>query len=500
MKKLMITLITAMALSLIISSCGTKYDDNVVLLPVENDPTVSIKIWFKVGSQNDPQGKEGLANLTAAMISDGSTKNNSYEQILEKLFPLAAGYGCNTSVEMTVYSGRTHLDNVEEYYPLFVDGFLNPAFEETDFNRLKDEALNYLKTTLKYSSDEELGKAILYNDIFEGTPYGHITTGTITGLENITLDDVKNFYNEYYTRSNYVLGVGGGYDEKLVDDLIADLNKLPDTTPERISKVDYQEIDGYEVTIVEKNAPATAISMGFPIELLRGTKDWYALAIANSWLGEHRNSSSHLYQVIREARGLNYGDYSYIENFPQGGRRQMPPTNVARKQQIFEIWIRPVPNETKHFALRAAIRELQLLVDEGLTKEEFELTRGFLKKYVLHFAPTTSQRLGYALDDKFYGIDGSHLQKFREMMDAVTHEDVNNVIKKYLHYDNMKIAIITNNAEELKEALVTNTESTIEYSSPKPESVLEEDKEINNYKLPIEENKVKIIPVEDLFK
>ncbi|MDZ7762922.1 MAG: pitrilysin family protein [Melioribacteraceae bacterium] len=353
MKKIMITLITAMALSLIISSCGTKYDDNVVLLPVENDPTVSIKIWFKVGSQNDPQGKEGLANLTAAMISDGATKNNSYEQILEKLFPLAAGYGCNTSVEMTVYSGRTHIDNMEEYYPLFVDGFLNPAFEETDFNRLKDEALNYLKTNLKYSSDEELGKAVLYNDIFEGTPYGHITTGTITGLESITLDDVKNFYNEYYTSNNYVLGVGGGYDEKLVDDLIADLNKLPDTNPQRISKPDYREIDGYEVTIVEKNAPATAISIGFPINLLRGTKDFYALAIANSWLGEHRNSSSHLYQVIREARGLNYGDYSYIENFPQGGRRQMPPTNVARKQQIFEIWIRPVPNETKHFALES---------------------------------------------------------------------------------------------------------------------------------------------------
>ncbi|MDZ7762923.1 MAG: hypothetical protein U5K00_00645 [Melioribacteraceae bacterium] len=56
---------------------------------------------------------------------------------------------------------------------------------------------------------------------------------------------------------------------------------------------------------------------------------------------------------------------------------------------------------------------MQLLVDEGLTKEEFELTRGFLKKYVLHFAPTTSQRLGYALDDKFYGIDGTHLQKFK---------------------------------------------------------------------------------------
>ena len=94
--------------------------------------------------------------------------------------------------------------------------------------------------------------------------------------------------------------------------------------------------------------------MGFPIQVLRGSKDWYALAIANSWLGEHRNSSGRLYNVIREARGLNYGDYSYLEHFPNAGQRFLPPQNVARRQQIFEIWIRPVPNETRHFALRAA--------------------------------------------------------------------------------------------------------------------------------------------------
>lgn len=496
MKFNFIILLTAL---IMLTACSNKSEDNIILMPVKNDPTVSIKIWFKVGSQNDPEGKEGLASLTAAMLSDGATINNSYEDILEKLFPLASGYNCNSSTEMTIYSGRTHVDNIDEYYPLFVDGFLNPAFEETDFNRLKDETLNYLKTNLKYSSDEELGKAVLYNEIFEGTPYGHISPGTISALESITLEDVKSFYNQYYTRSNFVLGVAGGYEESLVAKLLEDLSKLSENKPAEIAKPNFTPIEGHQVAIVEKNAPATAISMGFPIQILRGSKDWYALAIANSWFGEHRNSSSHLYQVIREARGLNYGDYSYIENFPNGGSRQMPPTNVSRRQQIFEIWIRPVPNETKHFSLRAALRELKLLVDEGLTQSEFELTRNFLKKYVLHYAPTTSERLGYALDDKFYGIEGSHLEKFRKMMDEMTLEDVNNAVKKYLQYDNIQIAIITNNADEFKNALVNNTSFPIEYSSPKPQSVLDEDVQIINYQLPIKEENVKIIQLEDLF-
>ena len=86
--------------------------DNAVVLPVKNDPTICFRIWFKVGSQNDPAGKEGLSNITAAMLADASTLRNSYEQIIDKLYPLAAAYDATTSVEMTVMYGRVHKDNL----------------------------------------------------------------------------------------------------------------------------------------------------------------------------------------------------------------------------------------------------------------------------------------------------------------------------------------------------------------------------------------------------
>ncbi|HEX2867844.1 MAG TPA: pitrilysin family protein [Ignavibacteriales bacterium] len=474
--------------------------ESLVLLPVKNDPTVSFKIWFKAGSQNDPKGKEGLAYITARLISEGATKNNSYEEILEKLFPLAAGYSASASAEMTVYSGRVHKDNLEVYYPLFLDGILHPGFSESDFKRIKDETLNYLTTTLKYSSDEELGKAVLYDFMFQNTPYGHIEEGTISGVRSITIDDVKNFYNRYYNRNNFTLGIAGGYSQKLAGRLQKDLQALPEGKNEIAPKITPEAIKGLNVVMVNKDAPATAISFGFPICLTRGQKDWYALAVANSWLGEHRNSSSHLYQVIREARGLNYGDYSYIENFPNGGQRQMPPVNVARRQQIFEVWIRPVPNETRHFVLREALREVKNFISQGLTKEEFELTRKFLKNYALHYAPETEMRLGYAIDDKFYGIKGSHLETFRKMMDELTLEDVNNAIKKYLNYDNMKIAIVTKDAESFRTDLEKNTPSPITYSTPKTDKVYEEDKVIKDYRLDIPSENIKVISVEDLFR
>jgi zinc protease len=474
--------------------------DNLILLPVKNDPTVSFRIWFKVGSQNDPVGKEGLANITASMLTDAATQKNSYEQVLDKLFPLASGYSAIPSVEMTVVTGRTHKDNLKEFYPLFTDAILAPAFKQEDLDRIKSDVLNYLENTLRYASDEELGKAVLYNSIFEGTPYGHINAGLVQSVRSITLDDVRNFYKTYFTRDNVAIGLGGGYDAALVDQLKKDLQALPAGAVKPVPPPAAKPIKGKKVVIVEKDAASTAISMGFPIDIVRGSKEWYALAIASSWLGQHRNSSSHLYQVIREERGLNYGDYAYIENFPNGGMRTVPPQNVSRRKQIFEIWIRPVPNETRHFALRAAMRELKKLVDNGMSESDFTLTRAFLKNFVLHYAPTTNERLGYAIDDKFYALKGSHLETFRKMMSEVTLKDVNAAIKKYWQYNDIQIAIVTKDAAGLKEALGKEAPSPITYKTPKAESVMEEDKEIVVFPLGIKAENVTIVPVAELFE
>jgi zinc protease len=474
-------------------------NNDMVLLPVKNDPTISFRIWFKAGSQNDPAGKEGLSSITAAMVTDAATTVHSYEEILDKLFPLAATYSATPSVEMTVVYGRTHKDNLGEYYPLLMDAITKPAFKQDDLDRIKSRVLNYLENSLRYASDEELGKAVLYNTIYDGTPYGHLSAGTIDAVKSITLDDVKNFYARYYTRSNVVIGLAGGYPASLPATVKRDLQKLPDGAPAEVPAPQPKALNGIQATLVEKDAASTAISIGFPIDVLRGSPEWYALAVANSWFGEHRNSSSHLYQVIREERGLNYGDYSYIENFPRGGFLQMPPQNVSRRSQIFEIWIRPVPNEARHFALRAALREFKHLVDSGLTASEFEQTRSFLKKYTLHYAPTTMERLGYALDDRFYGIKGSHLDLFRKMLTGLTLDEVNGAIRKHLKYDGMQIAVVTKNAEAFKTALLANTPSPIEYKTPKPESIVEEDKLISVYPIALLPEHVTIVSVTSLF-
>ncbi|MBR9975586.1 MAG: insulinase family protein [Bacteroidetes bacterium] len=485
---------------LIMSSCSVPSSEHVVLLPVKDDPTISFRIWFKVGSQNDPEGKEGLAALTASLMTEGATEKRSYDEIIEAMYPMAAGYGSSVDKDMTVIVGRVHRDNIEEYYGLLTDALLHPAFREEDFDRIRSNMRNGIEKGLRYANDEELGKAAFYNLVYEGTRYGHLETGTLSSLDAITLDDVRAFYQKWYTRENVVIGLGGGYDNSLVSRLESDLQTLPEGAAQQPDPPAPMPIEGLEMLVVEKECDATAISFGFPISVLRGDEDFYALALFNSWFGEHRNSSSHLYQVIREARGMNYGDYSYIEIFPNGGRRQMPAPNNARRQQLFEVWLRPVQHAHRHFALRAAMRELQLVIDNGLTEEQFELTKKFLDKYALQYAKTTSDRLGYAVDSKFYGITGDYIELFRRKIAALTREQVNDAIRRHLRTDRVKFAVVTSDAESFKNALVANAPSPVTYDTPKPPEVLEEDMIISTYALPFSEENIRILPVDDMFR
>jgi zinc protease len=473
---------------------------DIVLLPVADDPTVSYRIMFFAGSQYDPPGKEGLAALTARMIADGATKQHRYEEILDLLFPMAGGYDASCTVEPVTISGRIHKDNVAAFQPLLLEAIVEPGFRAEDLERIRSDMVSYLENTLRYAGDEELGKAVLYETMFAGTPYGHIPAGRVKSLKSITLDDVRAFYRRHYTDSNYVLGLGGGYDAETLRGLKEGLSKLPPCQFVARPTLKPQPIEGLHVAIVEKDAPATAISIGARLNVLRGDDDWYPLALANSWFGEHRNSASHLYQVIRELRGLNYGDYSYIEHFANGGQLEFPAPNDPRRQQVFEIWIRPVPHAWGRFALRAAMREFKHLVDNGLTEVQVADKRAALSKYVFHLAPTTMQRLGYALDDKFYHIVGSHIEHYARALQTMTRQRVNEVVRKRLQYKDLQIVIITKDAQALRDALVSDAPSPIDYPTPRPAAVLKEDAEILTFPLHIQPENVRIISGKTLFE
>ena len=486
-------LITAMAMTAGVVAAQPQ----MVTLP-DKSPIVTFRVVLRVGSAADPAGKPGAAALMASMLAEGGTHEMTYKHVLDVLFPLAATVDSQTDKDMITFSGATHVDNLDEFYHVFRQMLLEPGWRPEDFARLRDDSVNYLRVTLRGNNDEELGKEVLYTKIYQGTPYGHENVGTVSSLEKMKIEDLQEFYRLHFTQNNLIIGIAGGYPNGFPDRVRKDFEAaLKAGVREKLEHLDVSKIDGRQMTIVDKQTRSVAYSIGFPIDVRRGDPDFPALLVAKSYFGQHRMSGGLLYARMRQARGLNYGDYAYLEYFPQGMFRFEPPPNLARRSQIFQLWIRPVEPPTAVFALRLAMYEFDHLIKDGLSEEAFQQSRNFVEKYTNLLMKTDSARLGYAIDSIYYGIPdyGEYIHK---ALTKLTRDDVNRAIRKHLQSQNLWIVAVSNDAAALKKKLTGGELSPMIYNSPKPEDIMAEDKIVEKYPLNLKD--VDIVPVAKVFE
>lgn len=488
-----ILLLAAQALCL----CGWAQMRTVVL--PDKSPVVTLRLVFTTGAAQDPPDKPGLARLTAEMLAGGGTRDLTHDQIVNALFPMAASVGSQVDQEMTTFSGATHIDNLDAYYKLFRSMLLDPGWREDDFKRLKDSAINSLRIGLRGNNDEELGKEVLLSELYAGTPYGHYSVGTVSSLEKITIDDLKQFYKQHYTQSHLIIGIAGGYPPEFLDRLKKDFAALPEKDSAGPLAIHPKPIQHTHALIVEKNTRSVAYSFGFPIDVKRGDPDYPALLVMQSYFGQHRESGGRLFQRIRGIRGINYGDYAYIEYFPRGGQLLEPPPNVARSSQAFQIWIRPAEPPQAAFTLRLAVYELNKLVKDGIPQADFDRTKEFLSKYVNVLTKTKRAELAYAIDSLYYGIPDYNTY-VKNALAKLTREQVNAAIRRHLRADRLQIVAVSANAQDLKRQIAGAGPSTIEYNSPKPADILAEDKIVGAFDIGLRPEDVDIVPVEKVFE
>jgi len=156
-----------------------------------------------------------------------------------------------------------------------------------------------------------------------------------------------------------------------------------------------------------------------------------------------------------------------------------------------------------HFALRMAIREFDLMIKNGMDKDDFEATKTFLRSYTKLYAQSPAQQLGWLMDSRFYGR-ADYLAELDTLLENTTLEQVNAAIRKHWQTDNMFVTIVTDTSEAqpLADSLINNTPSPMSYSnlvkSGLPADVLAEDEVVGVYPLNIK--KVNIVESADTFK
>jgi zinc protease len=299
-----------------------------------------------------------------------------------------------------------------------------------------------------------------------------------------------------------IIGIAGGYSPEFLASMKKDFEALPaavNPPPDATAVPAPAPIEKSSIVIVDKDTRSVAFSIGYPIDVTRARPDYAALLLVSSYLGQHRMSSGVLYDRLREKRGLNYGDYAYIEYFPRGMYLMEPQPNLARHQQIFQVWIRPVEPRTAKFALRLALFELDKLNKNGLTEEQFTRTREFLSKYINVLTRTKRAELGYAIDSLYYGIP-PYNDYLKAQLAKLTLADVNRVIKQYIRSDRLTIVAVTRNGEDLKRQLSSEDASPMTYNSPKPKEITEEDTLVVKWPLGVKAEDITVRPVGEVFQ
>ena len=464
-------------------------------------PMVTLRVVFDVGSAEDPRDARGLTNLTATLMAEGGAGERSFAELTEALYPMAAALSTFTDRDQTVFEGRVHRDHLDAFYPLFRDVLTRPRFGEEDLARVKARILSDLTLGLRGNDDEELGKQAMQAMLYEGHPYAHPALGTESGLQAITRAQVVEHAARMFCGGRATLGIAGSFDDAFANRARTDLAALGSDRCVGRRVLPAQPEHGVRVWLVEKpEAQSVAVSLGVPIGVTRDHPDYPALTLAAAYLGQHRTSAGRLMIQIREERGINYGDYAYVEHFHQEGWTRFPRPNIARRQQYFSAWIRPVQAEHAHFAIRLAMREIRAFVSEGLSEADFETIRTFVDRYYALYLQTESRRLGFAIDDRFYDLVDPWLETLRSKWRELSHEQVNAAIRRHISLDDLQIAIVTANAEQLADTLASDAPSPFEHRGRASDEIREADAIVARYALGLSRERMQIVPVGELFR
>ncbi len=486
------------------------------------DPIVYIRVLFQTGSRDDPAGKEGLTALTAELMGTATTALSATE-LERRLFPWAAGIEVQVDKETVVFSGRVHRDNVWPYLSVFAQVLQSPRFDPDDFRRKQNEAVSYLTKTLRSESDELLAREVLETELYDrplvdparqphgpgqagiGTqlqvrhPYRHHPAGTEQGLAAITLDDVKAHHAHVFTRDRVMLGLTGGATAAHAEFLLAALGALPASSHPRATLPPPPAIVENTMLLVEQKTAGTPLSIGYHLAITRSHPDYPALKLAEAYFGEHRSRVGHLFNAMREQRGLNYGDYAYVEHFVQDGWTTNELLNIGRQQQYFSIWIRPVEHKNRNFALHQALYELDRFVARGIPDDEsFKSVQAFLSGYQRAKEQDPDRRLGYLLDDIYHRAPLTR-DELKARMQTLTRAEVNAAIRRHLRADRLRIVAVTADAAAFAQALKAHQAATITYPAPPGAAILDEDKAIGAYDIKLKAGNIRVVRPDQLF-
>ena len=405
------------------------------VLVVENHKLPRVSYSLNIDNQPQVEGNiAGVSGILGAMMGNGTT-SISKDEFNEEIDFLGASLGFGSSNA----SGSSLTKYSERILELMADATMNPLLTEEEFQKEKDKAIEGLKSSAK-SVDavaSRVGGALSYG---KKHPYGEFLTEE--SLNNITLDNVRAFYQKNFNPNNAYLVVVGDVDFKTVEKQVKKYFKKWDKGIDitRNMPETYKNVNATEINFIDMpNAVQSNISVTSNVKLEMGDADYHAVLIANKILGGGFNS--YLNMNLREAHGYTYGARSNVGTSRYGASRFTAGAQVR--------------NAVTDSAVVESLKEIKRIKSEKVSAEDL---RNAKAKYVGDFVlaleqPSTIAR--YALNIKLNNLPKDFYKTYLTKINAVSVDDVQRVANKYFTEDNARVIVVGKGSE-----VVSNLEKT----------------------------------------
>jgi zinc protease len=388
-------------------------------------PTLHLQLLLRSGSMFDPPGKQGLADLVAELLPQGSSRRDAL-QLNHLIDAVGGAFFASADSDYSAVNLSILKKDLPLGLSILSEVLLEPAFAPAELDR----KVAAFKARLKRVEEDprQVARRLFYRKLFGAHPYAFPPEGTLESLSAITREDVLRFFKNFYRPNNATLILVGRISLEEATHLLEE--GLKDWKPAPVpSPAPAQPPDRKEARTFTLDRPITQANMVLGhLGIARSSPDYYTLQVMNYVLGGG-GFVSRLVDQIRDNLGLTYGIHSFFDARQYGG--------------AFIITVE-TRNQTTSQALEQIGKELKKFLDKGVTETEMAEAKAYLTASFPLRMDSNAKLVTLLGGMDLYGLGLDFPDRYPELIGRVTAEDVLRAARQYLHPENFLLVVVGN--------------------------------------------------------
>ena len=405
---------------------------NVLGIKHDEVPLVSYSLIIEGGHLQDPEGKSGVANFVADMLTEG-TATKTPEELEEAIELLGASIRVNAGTDKITVNVNCLSRNFEETLALVEEILLEPRWDEEQFELIKSRTINELKRSM--ANPAYIGALSFYKIIYgENSILGVPASGNVESVESITMQDLKDYYRNNFSPSVTKMQIAGSIGKAEVMDALASLSdnwktkKVEIKVPERPLPPEKGGI--YFVDVPGAKQSVIYVGNASPP---RTNKDYFPATVMNYKLGGSFNGI--LNMILREEKGFTYGARSGFAGYKYHGN--FTANSSVRSDATLEA-VGIFKNEIEKYA-------------RGINEEDLQFTKDALLKSNARNFETLGALLNMLEEISSFDLPFDYVKHEEEFIRQFTPEQHKKLAQKLLNPEKMYFVVAGDAATQMEQ-------------------------------------------------